>query len=52
MYEESIQYYVRALTMNPKSDNAWKYLRISLRNDLLGACDSRNLDVHQWEFPL
>ncbi|GKV08539.1 hypothetical protein SLEP1_g20154 [Rubroshorea leprosula] len=56
MYEESIQYYVRALTMNPKSDNAWRYLRISLscasRNDLLGACDSRNLDVHQWEFPL
>lgn len=31
MYEESIRYYVRALAMNPKADNAWQYLRISLR---------------------
>lgn len=30
-YEESIRYYVRALAMNPKADNAWQYLRISLR---------------------
>ncbi|XP_021735517.1 peroxisome biogenesis protein 5-like [Chenopodium quinoa] len=56
MYEESIRYYVRALAMNPKADNAWQYLRISLscasRNDMLEACDSRNIDVLQKEFPL
>ncbi|CAL8998763.1 unnamed protein product [Prunus brigantina] len=56
MYEDSIRYYVRALTMNPKADNGWQYLRISLscasRNDMLEACDSRNLDVLQKEFPL
>ncbi|GAV69382.1 TPR_2 domain-containing protein/TPR_11 domain-containing protein [Cephalotus follicularis] len=56
MYEESIRYYVRALAMNPKADNAWQYLRISLscasRNDMLEACDSRNLDILQKEFPL
>ncbi|XP_015055600.1 peroxisome biogenesis protein 5 [Solanum pennellii] len=56
MYEDSIRYYVRALAMNPKADNAWQYLRISLscasRNDMLEACDSRNLDVLQKEFPL
>ncbi|KAK4778796.1 hypothetical protein SAY86_006324 [Trapa natans] len=56
MYEESIPYYVRALTMNPKADNAWQYLRISLssasRHDMLEACDSRNLDALQKEFPL
>ncbi|GAA0174871.1 membrane trafficking regulatory protein [Lithospermum erythrorhizon] len=56
MYEDSIRYYVRALAMNPKADNAWQYLRISLscasRNDMVEACDSRNLDVLQKEFPL
>ncbi|KAL6999002.1 Peroxisomal membrane signal receptor PTS1 [Sarracenia purpurea var. burkii] len=56
MYEDSIRYYVRALAMNPKADNAWEYLRISLscasRNDMLEACDSRNLDILQKEFPL
>ncbi|PHU04101.1 Peroxisome biogenesis protein 5 [Capsicum chinense] len=56
MYEDSIRYYVRALAMNPKADNAWQYLRISLscasRNDMLEACDARNLDVLQKEFPL
>ncbi|KAE8713747.1 Peroxisome bioproteinsis protein 5 [Hibiscus syriacus] len=56
MYEESIRYYVRALAMNPKADNAWQYLRISLssasRNDMVEACDSRNLEVLQKEFPL
>ncbi|KAI5606249.1 hypothetical protein BDE02_01G407200 [Populus trichocarpa] len=56
MYEDSIRYYVRALAMNPKADNAWQYLRISLsfasRNDMLEACDSRNLDALQKEFPL
>ncbi|KAK4575421.1 hypothetical protein RGQ29_026404 [Quercus rubra] len=56
MYEDSIRYYVRALAMNPKADNAWQYLRISLscasRDDMLEACDSRNLDVLQKEFPL
>ncbi|MQL78333.1 hypothetical protein Taro_010745 [Colocasia esculenta] len=56
LYEDSIRYYVKALTMNPKADNAWQYLRISLssasRNDMLEACDSRNLDVLQREFPL
>lgn len=56
MYEDSIRYYVRALAMNPKADNAWQYLRISLscasRNDMLEACDSRNLDFLQKEFPL
>ncbi|KAM7460241.1 hypothetical protein LguiA_035810 [Lonicera macranthoides] len=56
MYEDSIRYYVRALAMNPKADNAWQYLRISLscasRNDMIEACDSRNLDVLQKEFPL
>ncbi|OAY75051.1 Peroxisome biogenesis protein 5 [Ananas comosus] len=56
LYEDSIRYYVRALAMNPKAENAWQYLRISLscasRNDLFAACDSRNLDVLQKEFPL
>ncbi|KAL2335854.1 hypothetical protein Fmac_010300 [Flemingia macrophylla] len=56
MYDESIRYYVRALAMNPKAENAWQYLRISLscasRNDMLEACDSRNLDLLQKEFPL
>lgn len=56
MYEDSIRYYVRALAMNPKADNAWQYLRISLscasRNDMMEACDSRNLDVLAKEFPL
>ncbi|KAJ1416999.1 Tetratricopeptide-like helical domain superfamily [Sesbania bispinosa] len=56
MYDDSIRYYVRALAMNPKAENAWQYLRISLscasRNDLLEACDSRNLDLLQKEFPL
>ncbi|KAL2944979.1 Peroxisome biogenesis protein 5 [Bienertia sinuspersici] len=56
MYEESIRYYVRALSMNPKADNAWQYLRISLscasRNDMFEACDSRNLDLLLKEFPL
>lgn len=56
LYEESIRYYVRALAMNPKADNAWQYLRISLscasRNDMLEACDGRNLDILQKEFPL
>ncbi|KAL6975107.1 Peroxisomal membrane signal receptor PTS1 [Sarracenia purpurea var. burkii] len=56
MYEDSIRYYVRAIAMNPKADNAWQYLRISLsccsRNDMLEACDSRNLDILQKEFPL
>ncbi|CAI9088096.1 OLC1v1022335C2 [Oldenlandia corymbosa var. corymbosa] len=56
MYEDSIRYYVRALAMNPKADNAWQYLRISLscasRNDMLEACDARNLDILQKEFPL
>ncbi|KAL6200529.1 hypothetical protein ACLB2K_030310 [Fragaria x ananassa] len=56
MYEDSIRYYVRALTMNPKADNGWQYLRISLscasRSDMLEACDSRNLDILQKEFPL
>lgn len=56
LYEDSIRYYVRALTMNPKADNAWQYLRISLscasRNDMVEACDARNLDVLQKEFPL
>jgi len=55
-YEESVQYYVRALVMNPKADNAWQYLRISLsiasRNDLLDACERRDLEALQKEFPL
>lgn len=55
-YEESIRFYVRALCMNPKADNAWQYLRISLsgaaRADLVEACDRRDLDVLQKEFPL
>ncbi|KAL6567660.1 Peroxisomal membrane signal receptor PTS1 [Orobanche gracilis] len=56
MYEDSIRYYVRALAMNPKADNAWQYLRISLRcasrNDMLEACDSRNIDILHKAFPL
>ncbi|KAK8946178.1 Peroxisome biogenesis protein 5 [Platanthera guangdongensis] len=56
LYEESVRYYVRALAMNPKADNAWQYLKISLRfasrTDMLEACDSRNLDLLQKEFPL
>lgn len=55
-YEESIRYYVRALSMNPKADNGWQYLRISLsvsgRGDLVDACDRRDLDLLQQEFPL
>ena len=31
MHAESLPYYVQALTMNPKAENAWNYLRISLR---------------------
>ncbi|KAF8099138.1 hypothetical protein N665_0251s0059 [Sinapis alba] len=56
MYRESIPYYVRALAMNPKADSAWQYLRISLscasRQDMIEACESRNLDLLQKEFPL
>ncbi|XP_068637193.1 peroxisome biogenesis protein 5-like [Aristolochia californica] len=56
MHEESIRYYVRALAMNPKADNAWQYLKFSLscasRNDMFEACDSRNLELLQKEFPL
>ncbi|GJN15830.1 hypothetical protein PR202_gb02773 [Eleusine coracana subsp. coracana] len=56
LYEDSIRYYVRAVAMNPKADNAWQYLRISLSNasraDMIAACDSRNLDALQKEFPL
>ncbi|CDY66435.1 BnaC02g12360D [Brassica napus] len=56
MYKESIPYYVRALAMNPKADNAWQYLRLSLscasRQNLIQACEARNLDVLQKEFPL
>uniref|UniRef100_A0A1J3K678 Peroxisome biogenesis protein 5 n=1 Tax=Noccaea caerulescens TaxID=107243 RepID=A0A1J3K678_NOCCA len=56
MYKESIPYYVRALAMNPKADNAWQYLRLSLscasRQDMVEACESRNLDLLQKEFPL
>ncbi|KAJ4868557.1 Peroxisome biogenesis protein 5 [Raphanus sativus] len=56
MYKESIPYYVRALAMNPKADNAWQYLRLSLscasRHDLIEACEARNLDLLQKEFPL
>ncbi|CDY49390.1 BnaC09g53570D [Brassica napus] len=56
LYKESIPYYVRALSMNPKADNAWQYLRISLscapRQDMIEACESRNLDLLQKEFPL
>ena len=55
-YEESIRFYVRALAMNPKADNAWQYLRISLscagRTELLHACDGRDLDTLQTAFPL
>ncbi|XP_062191621.1 peroxisome biogenesis protein 5-like isoform X2 [Phragmites australis] len=56
LYEDSIRYYVRAVAMNPKADNAWQYMRISLSNasraDMIAACDSRNLDALQKEFPL
>ncbi|WVZ92309.1 hypothetical protein U9M48_038386 [Paspalum notatum var. saurae] len=56
LYEDSIRYYVRAVSMNPKADNAWQYLRISLGNasraDMIAACDARNLDALQKEFPL
>ena len=35
--------------MNPKVDNAWQYLRISLScaswNDMKEACDARDLDI-------
>jgi len=55
-YEESIRYYVRALAMNPKADNAWQYLRISLscasRPDLMDACERRDLEALQKEYPL
>lgn len=56
LYEQSIRFYVRALCMNPKADNAWQYLRISLscagRGDLLDACDRRDIDLLQKDFPL
>ncbi|KAL2607658.1 hypothetical protein R1flu_026231 [Riccia fluitans] len=56
-YEESIRYYVRALGMNPKADNVWDYLKISLsscaaRWDLLDACERRDLEPLQKEYPL
>eukprot|EP00250_Pteridium_aquilinum_P005263 c15385_g1_i1 orf=213-2492(+) len=55
-YEESVRFYVRALCMNPKAENAWQYLRISLsiagRGDLVDACDKRDLDLLQQEYPL
>lgn len=55
-YEESVRFYVRALCMNPKAENAWQYLRISLsitgRGDLVDACDRRDLDLLQQEYPL
>lgn len=55
-YEESVRFYVRALCMNPKAENAWQYLRISLsiagRGDLVDACDRRDLDMLQQEYPL
>jgi hypothetical protein len=28
-FEDSLQYYIRALTMNPHAMNIWGYLRIS-----------------------
>ena len=56
MHEKSICYYVQALAMNPKVDNAWQYLRISLScaswNDMKEACDARDLDILQKEFPI
>lgn len=55
-YEDSIRFYVRALAMNPKAENAWQYLRISLncsgRTDLLGACDRQDLDALQQEYQI
>ena len=42
--------------MNPKVDNARQYLRISLScaswNDMMEACDARDLDILQKEFPI
>ena len=38
LYEDSIRYYVRVVVMNPKADNAWQYLRISLRYVLYAHC--------------
>ncbi|GBG64625.1 hypothetical protein CBR_g45681 [Chara braunii] len=43
LYGESIRYYVRALSMNPKADNAWNYLRIAARQSL----PLRMVCVHQ-----
>jgi len=54
MYEDSIRYYVRALTMNPKADNAWQYLRISLRyggeNEVLPIVLKLNEIIHLFTF--
>lgn len=55
-YDESLRFNVRALCMNPKADNGWQYLRIYLRcaerEDLLDACDRRDLDLLQKEYSL
>lgn len=55
-YEESVRFYVRALSMNPSAENAWQYLRIALgganRHDVWGLCDRHDIDALQKEFPL
>lgn len=55
-YEESVRFYVRALSMNPSAENAWQYLRIALsganRQDAWPMCDRHDLDALQKEFPL
>jgi len=45
-YDESVRFYVRALSMNPSAENAWQYLRIRTerganRQDAWGMCDRR-----------
>jgi tetratricopeptide (TPR) repeat protein len=51
-YKESIRYYIRALAMNPKADNAWQYLRISLRYMCFTLQLVEKFAVHQNSFHL
>lgn len=55
-YAQSAGYYVRALSLNPRADSVWGYLRMSLsclgQADLFPALDAHNLAPLQARFAL
>ena len=55
-YEESAAYYVRALSLNPRADAVWGYLRMALscvsRVDMFPALDARDIRALSAAFPL